>query len=101
MAILQVSPIQPATPVPSNKSSVESLVPSNNKLCKEVAPVITLSKIHAILGATKLFIIVVKEINATILPAAAGFTRFLPVPPNNILTTIIAKTLAINGMYKW
>ena len=41
----------------------------------------------------------VKDINAKILPVTAGLTKFLPVPPNNNLTTIMAKALAKTGAY--
>ena len=41
-----------------------------------------------------------KEMNIKILPVTAGLTTFLPVPPNSILTTIMAKTLPKTGAYK-
>ena len=45
-------------------------------------------------------VIAVKEMNSMILPASAGLTIFLPVPPNSIFATPTAKMLPKRGMYQ-
>ena len=101
-AILQVSPIQPVSPVPSSKSKTEreGSVPLSIREVKIVAPVVgvEVENIGAIDGVAQLLAITdVKDIKAKTLPAIAGLTKFLPVPPKIILTTIIANTLAKSG----